>query len=66
MNEGGQSSTGQVSSTLRTALFMYAYSILKLIDFILTTHPAYPKLEELAKEKQKNIHEGEYHHLDYP
>ncbi|XP_006459750.1 hypothetical protein AGABI2DRAFT_202125 [Agaricus bisporus var. bisporus H97] len=39
MNEGGQSSTGQ------------------LIDFILTTHPAYPKLEELAKEKQKNIHE---------
>ncbi|KAF8075839.1 FGGY family of carbohydrate kinase [Lyophyllum atratum] len=38
MNEGGQSSTGQ------------------LIDFILTTHPAYPKLVELGKEQQKNIH----------
>ncbi|TFK43052.1 Pentulose kinase [Crucibulum laeve] len=38
MNEGGQSSTGQ------------------LIDFILTTHPAYPKLVEQGKEEQKNIH----------
>jgi len=38
MNEGGQSSTGQ------------------LIEFILTTHPAYPALIELAKEQHKNIH----------
>ncbi|KAG5645270.1 hypothetical protein DXG03_006572 [Asterophora parasitica] len=38
MNEGGQSSTGQ------------------LIDFILTTHVAYPKLVELGKEQGKNIH----------
>ncbi|KAG6831901.1 hypothetical protein H0H87_003552 [Tephrocybe sp. NHM501043] len=38
MNEGGQSSTGQ------------------LIDFILTTHPAYPKLVELGKVHEKNIH----------
>ncbi|GLB33245.1 putative FGGY family of carbohydrate kinases, C-terminal domain [Lyophyllum shimeji] len=38
MNEGGQSSTGQ------------------LIDFIVTTHPAYPQLVELGKEQQKNIH----------
>ncbi|KNZ76848.1 FGGY carbohydrate kinase domain-containing protein [Termitomyces sp. J132] len=38
MNEGGQSSTGQ------------------LIDFILTTHPAYTKLVELAKVQEKNIH----------
>ncbi|KAF9464283.1 FGGY family of carbohydrate kinase [Collybia nuda] len=38
MNEGGQSSTGQ------------------LLDFILTTHPAYSKLVELANREQKNIH----------
>jgi len=38
MNEGGQSSTGQ------------------LIDFVLTTHPAYSKLVELAKKEKSNIH----------
>ncbi|KAJ7477167.1 hypothetical protein B0H11DRAFT_2030012 [Mycena galericulata] len=37
MNEGGQSSTGQ------------------LIDFMLTTHPAYPKLIEQGKAQGKNI-----------
>lgn len=36
MNEGGQSSTGQ------------------LIDFVMTTHPAYPKLLEEAKQTGKN------------
>ena len=40
MNEGGQSSTGQ------------------LIDFMIKTHPAYPQLEELAKERNTNIHES--------
>ncbi|KAK4688037.1 D-ribulokinase, partial [Tremellales sp. Uapishka_1] len=39
MNEGGQSSTGQ------------------LIDFTMTTHPAYPKLLELSKKTGKNIFE---------
>ncbi|KAI0922037.1 hypothetical protein AcW1_004143 [Taiwanofungus camphoratus] len=39
MNEGGQSSTGQ------------------LIDFMITTHPAYPKLLELAEERKADIHE---------
>ncbi|KAH9894101.1 Pentulose kinase [Cubamyces lactineus] len=39
MNEGGQSSTGQ------------------LIDFMITTHPAYPRLKELAEKQNKNIHE---------
>ncbi|KAJ8085994.1 hypothetical protein PM082_004813 [Marasmius tenuissimus] len=38
MNEGGQSSTGQ------------------LIDFMITTHPAYPRLVNLGKEQNKNIH----------
>ncbi|ELU44151.1 ribitol kinase [Rhizoctonia solani AG-1 IA] len=38
MNEGGQSSTGQ------------------LIDFVLTTHAAYPRLQALAKEQQKSVH----------
>lgn len=36
MNEGGQSSTGQ------------------LIDFVMSTHPAYPKLLQEAKETGKN------------
>ncbi|KAL0949196.1 hypothetical protein HGRIS_009274 [Hohenbuehelia grisea] len=38
MNEGGQSSTGQ------------------LIDFIITTHPAYPQLFKLGQEKKKDVH----------
>ena len=37
MNEGGQSSTGQ------------------LLDFILTTHPAYNELVERGKRESKNI-----------
>ena len=41
MNEGGQSSTGQ------------------LIDFVITTHGAYPELLERAKQEQKNIHQGQ-------
>lgn len=39
MNEGGQSSTGQ------------------LIDFMVTTHPAYPKLQALVKESGKSTFE---------
>lgn len=39
MNEGGQSSTGQ------------------LIDFMVTTHPAYAKLQEKVKETGKNMFE---------
>jgi len=38
MNEGGQSSTGQ------------------LIDFIITTHPAYQELVKLGQEQKKNIY----------
>lgn len=36
MNEGGQSSTGQ------------------LIDFMVTTHPAYPKLQKLSQDSGKS------------
>ncbi|KAF8883452.1 FGGY family of carbohydrate kinase [Infundibulicybe gibba] len=46
MNEGGQSSTGQ------------------LIDFILTTHPAYPQLVELGCNREKAstfVHASLYH-----
>ncbi|GMK53890.1 hypothetical protein CspeluHIS016_0104760 [Cutaneotrichosporon spelunceum] len=39
MNEGGQSSTGQ------------------LIDFVMTTHAAYPRLLELSKKTDKSIYE---------
>lgn len=31
---------------------------MKLIDFMITTHPAYGKLKELAAEQKKNIHQG--------
>ncbi|KAE9398272.1 Pentulose kinase [Gymnopus androsaceus JB14] len=37
MNEGGQSSTGQ------------------LIDFMIKTHPAYPRLQKLAEDQKTNI-----------
>lgn len=40
MNEGGQSSTGQ------------------LIDFMITTHAAYPKLLERAEKEGVSIHTG--------
>jgi len=39
MNEGGQSSTGQ------------------LIDFIVSTHPAYQELKDLARDRNKTIHD---------
>ncbi|KAF9510752.1 hypothetical protein BS47DRAFT_1373269 [Hydnum rufescens UP504] len=38
MNEGGQSSTGQ------------------LIDFVITTHPAYSELQSMAKDTNKQVH----------
>lgn len=31
----------------------------QLIDFMITTHPAYPKLKVLAEERKTNIHQGE-------
>lgn len=37
MNEGGQSSTGQ------------------LIDFMIKTHPAYPQLQQLSEEQNRNM-----------
>ncbi|KAG6829683.1 hypothetical protein H0H92_003801 [Tricholoma furcatifolium] len=48
MNEGGQSSTGQAPHT--------DFQLRQLIDFILTTHPAYSQLVELGKAQNKNIH----------
>ncbi|EKD04731.1 hypothetical protein A1Q2_00961 [Trichosporon asahii var. asahii CBS 8904] len=46
MNEGGQSSTGQ------------------LIDFVITTHPAYPKLKEEAKKQGVSQYEVLGHRLE--
>ena len=31
---------------------------LQLIDFMITTHPAYGQLKKLAEERQTNIHQG--------
>lgn len=57
MNEGGQSSTGQVSfHSLCFGRQLNAECSLQLIDFMLTTHPAYTRLQDLAKEQQKSVH----------
>ena len=58
MNEGGQSSTGQVIRDL-DALLAENLIATQLIDFMITTHPAYPRLKELAEKRKANIHEGE-------
>ena len=44
MNEGGQSSTGQ------------------LIDFVIKSHAAYPKLLEASEKQKKNIFTCEHGH----
>lgn len=54
MNEGGQSSTGQVSAPLE-GMDRTEYS--QLIDFMITTHAAYPRLRAMAADTGKNIFE---------
>jgi hypothetical protein len=62
MNEGGQSSTGQVGENqkrlpcLNTDKMTLYYQ--QLIDFVLTNHPAYSELVQVGKDQQKNIHVG--------
>lgn len=62
MNEGGQSSTGQVSHCF-LPIQLGGWRILlvgltaQLIDFMMFTHPAYPKLLELSKSTGKNIYD---------
>ena len=34
------------------------YNHSQLIDFIITTHPAYPELVKLGQEQKKSIHTG--------
>ena len=58
MNEGGQSSTGQVRASFSSNVILILTLCSQLIDFILTNHPAYPELVKIGKEKQKNIHTG--------
>ena len=60
MTEGGQSSTGQVHFRV---FFIFVFVFLtynhsQLIDFIITTHPAYQELVKLGEEQKKNIHTG--------
>ena len=66
MNEGGQSSTGQVSiqKTIPHAFHVPVIDDLvkQLIDFMITTHPTYGELKRLAEEQKISIHEGESHH----
>ena len=58
MNEGGQSSTGQVRAVFTDPPLRTAEKIYQLIDFILTTHPAYGKLKAKVAEENSNIHQG--------
>jgi hypothetical protein len=57
MTEGGQSSTGQVHYASPFFVFL-TYNRSQLIDFIITTHPAYQELVKLGQEQKKNIHTG--------
>ena len=45
-------------SVLRAAARVLTGLFLQLIDFMITTHPAYGQLKKLAEERQTNIHEG--------
>jgi hypothetical protein len=60
MTEGGQSSTGQVHSASFIFVFLTynCFFFWQLIDFIITTHPAYQELVKLGQEQKKNIHTG--------
>ena len=58
MNEGGQSSTGQVRGADFDRSVLYAHYTAQLIHFITTTHPAYPGLLKIAKEENSSPHEG--------
>ena len=57
MNEGGQSSTGQVESQFLSQCT--SSQSFQLIDFMITTHKAYPELLKLAEEQKTSIHVGE-------
>lgn len=56
MNEGGQSSTGQVRYHVREKSGGLAHPW-QLIDFMITTHPAYSRLVEQGKTSGKSIYE---------
>ena len=58
MTEGGQSSTGQVHLAFLFFSVFLTYNYSQLIDFIITTHPAYQELVKLGQEQKKNIHTG--------
>lgn len=58
MNEGGQSSTGQVRTTKIDPPPFDAQYLAQLIHFITTTHPAYAGLLKTAEEENSNPHEG--------
>jgi ribulose kinase len=54
MNEGGQSSTGQVSRT--HPMDRRAERDHQLIEFMITTHPAYNELLKKSELEQKSMH----------
>jgi ribulose kinase len=58
MNEGGQSSTGQVGETDVESSLLRAHDLTQLIEFITTTHPAYTGLLKIAEKENSSPHEG--------
>ena len=60
MNEGGQSSTGQVccSQKLFSKELTPRQTIVhlrQLLDFVMQTHPAFDKVQDMAREQGSNV-----------
>jgi hypothetical protein len=59
MNEGGQSSTGQVRFTYLPTVSLPDPAA-QLIDFMINDHKAYPELKALAEEQKTDVHSGDH------
>lgn len=56
MSEGGQSATGQARSLTPRFAPIVTQFYLQLIEYMLTSHPAYPLLEQQAAAAKKPVH----------
>lgn len=57
INEGGQSSTGQVCPCIHLPSRL-TEGCSQLIDFVISSHPAHRELKDLSEYKGIDIHEG--------
>lgn len=58
MNEGGQSSTGQVGLYLYLRFLGRSCGSMQLIEFMLVNHPAYHEAVKEASQKKTNVYGG--------